>query len=689
MSKTNIRFSSEILRRLGEELNPSPDKGILELVKNAYDADAINCKVEFINTDTPGGSIVVSDDGDGMEGEDIENGWLVVGTSIKSPRQKTRLGRIPVGSKGLGRLAALRMGSRTFLTTRPKNEKKEYYLLIDWDDYTNVEHVDDVELVIEESQRPSKKKHGTEITIENLQNRISRIDVKRLARELIILADPFGGNFKGFRPILVAPEFTDLEAMVRSKYFNDADYHLIAQLDKNGNASASVVDWRGAKIFSASHEELSIRRNKEQYKCPPAVFDFWVFIIQYTSFVGRKATLPEVKNWLKQFGGVHIYHNSLRVIPYGNPGNDWLQINVRRAQSPEERPSTNTSIGRISISDTRELIREKTDRSGFIEGETFLELKMFAQDALEWMASRRMEVAEERRARERTAAPKKKSKAQRELQKVIESVSSSKEQVRLKDAFDSYDRSRDKEVTELQKEIQLYRTLSTAGITAATFAHESSGNPVKVITQSVKAIERRGKTELGEKYKNIFMRPVSSIIKAIKSLAVFGAVTLKLLDYEKRRPSRVDIHTVIKDVLDTFDPFLKGRNVNIHSNFCSGSPYLRGSEAAIESIITNLLDNSLAAFERSNVSSRKIVITTEVQENTLTISVIDNGPGIVDISKKDIWLPGRTTKKNGTGLGLTIVKDTVKDLGGNTDAIEHHSELGGAEIIIELPIIGV
>jgi hypothetical protein len=65
----HIRFASDVLRRLGEELNPSVDQGILELVKNAYDANAKECIVELINIDSPGGSISIRDDGDGMSPE--------------------------------------------------------------------------------------------------------------------------------------------------------------------------------------------------------------------------------------------------------------------------------------------------------------------------------------------------------------------------------------------------------------------------------------------------------------------------------------------------------------------------------------------------------------------------------------------------------------------------------------------
>jgi C4-dicarboxylate-specific signal transduction histidine kinase len=143
----------------------------------------------------------------------------------------------------------------------------------------------------------------------------------------------------------------------------------------------------------------------------------------------------------------------------------------------------------------------------------------------------------------------------------------------------------------------------------------------------------------------------------------------------------------MKELIETFEPFTSGRDIKIISTPCAGSPYLRGSNAAIESVFTNLINNSVTAFETSDVSNRQIHIRTEVHEGVFTLRVLDNGPGITGIKKSDIWLPGETTRRNGTGLGLAIVKDTVADLGGDVDAVEH-SELGGAEIIIKLPILG-
>ena len=688
MSSARLRFSTEIVRRLGEELNPSLDKGVLELVKNAYDADATECRVELHNAHSAGGAVIVKDNGNGMTVDDIINGWLVLGRSTKTQRQTTRLGRIPAGSKGLGRLAALRMGKRALMTTSPRCEKvTEHGLLIDWEQFDTADLVDDVELTVETARLEKETGFGTEIRIEDLRTGFGRASVKRLARELILLADPFGDNPEGFRPELVAPEYEDLEALVRGRYFQDAEYHLRAEVKADGQAIAHVKDWKGEDLFEATHKDLSARRDGRTYGSLSATFDLWVFILNQETFSTRKSSMGEVQGWLGEFGGVHFYYNGLRVSPYGNPGDDWLEMNLRRVRSPEERPGTNTSIGRVDVTEKDGRLIQKTDRSGFIEDEPFAELRLFAQDAMDWMATRRMQEAERRRHSERLTAPKRANKAKRSMKDAIESASP-ETRVVIEKAFASYESSRDREVNVLQKEIQLYRTLSTAGITAATFAHESRGNPIKVISQSIDAVARRAKKLLGERYFDSLNRPVDSIRRAVQSLSVLGAAVLQLVDHEKRRISRVDLHKVVKDVLKTYKPFLRGRDVTVVPELTDGSPFLRGSEAAIESIVTNLLNNSLAAFEAEGTRDRIVRISTAVSPERWKLTVEDNGPGIQGIRKSDIWLPGRTTRKNGTGLGLTIVRDAAKDLGGDVDAVER-GDLGGAVITVELPILGV
>lgn len=687
--KANLRFSTDIIIRLGEELNPTPDQSILELVKNAYDADARRCVIELEDTLTPGGTVRVCDNGDGMDLSHIRDGWLVLGKSKKNVKTKTRLDRIPAGNKGLGRLAALRMGARTLLCTRPiTSPQREYHLAIDWSIFDNADLVEEVDLEIESLACSKRAKPGTEITLSGLRQKVTRSDVKKLARSLLLLADPFGDNPEGFQPILKAPEFADLEKMVKKRYYDDAEYHLVAEVNEKGEATVLVKDWKDEELFSASHKELSVKHKCRTYGCSSAKFDLWIFILNSTTFSTRKTTMSQVQDWLKVFGGVHLYQNGLRVSPYGNPGNDWLDMNLSRARNPEERPSTNTTIGRVSVLDTSSLLIQKTDRSGFIESDAFLELKRFATDMLDWLASRRMEIAEKRRAKARVVAPQITTKEKDSVEKAINEIPQ-KEQSKIKLAFTKYDNARKKEVYHLRKEVQLYRTLSTAGITAATFAHESGGNPIKVISLSINTIGRRGEELLSKKqYEGSLAEPIDRIKESTKALKVLGITTLELLDYEKRRIGKVDIHENINRITDTFAPFLKIRNVNIVKELAQGNPYYQGSNAAIESILTNLLNNSIVWLEDVPKSKRLIVIRTNIEGDTLRLNVLDSGPGIKDISLKDIWLPGQSTRINGTGLGLTIINDSVIDLGGKVRAAAQ-SELGGAEFIVELPILGV
>ena len=686
LTSTHLRFSTGIVKRLGEELNPTLSKGILELAKNAYDADATECQIELQNVSQPGGTIIVRDNGDGMTTSQINDGWLVLGQSSKRPSSRTRLGRIPAGSKGLGRLAALRMGRETLLSTTSRREQNvRHKLPIEWDKFDNVHITEDFVLNITTKSSDRSFTPGTEIRINDLRSACSRMEVRSLARELILLADPFDDNPQGFHPKLCTSEFEDLELLVQNRYFDDAEFHLCAEVRADGEAFAKIVDWKGEILHEAKHGDI-VSRERTVYQCPPIKFDLWVFILNRKTFSSRQSTIGEVRRWLKDFGGVHVYYNDLRVNPYGGPDDDWLGMNLRRVRSPEERPGTNTSIGRVVVHDWQNQLNEKTDRSGFIENNAFRDLRSFARDSMDWMAKCRLKEAELRRKKERKTAHKQSDRAQQDFKNTIADVPKEMRVV-VEGAFTSYKTVRDREVTVLQKEVQLYRTLSTAGITAATFAHESNANPIKIIQRSIAAIERRAKKFSGVLFADQFEKPIGGINRALNSLAVLGSVTLSLLDHGKRRNTRLELHSILDDVLDTFSPFFNGADVTVIKKLAQGSPFLRGQHAALESIITNLLNNSIAAFEDAGTRDRIIEISTQTVNNNWRLSISDSGPGIIGIRKSDIWLPGQTTRKHGTGLGLAIVHDAVLDLGGSVDADEQGPH-GGAVITINLPIIG-
>ncbi|MGB7413969.1 MAG: sensor histidine kinase [Thermosynechococcaceae cyanobacterium] len=686
MSNAHLRFSPEILKRLGEELNIEPAQGILELVKNAYDADAKTCTVELINVNQPGGTIRITDDGDGMTETGIREGWLVLGTSLKSTKQVTRLGRTPAGSKGLGRLASLRTGSQVRLTTRPREEPRAEHLVeIDWENFDNVQAVDEVQLPLLSQARQPDQKQGSEIVVSNLSNSISRMDVKRLARGMLMLADPFGDDPEGFFPVLEAPEFNDLEQLVKRRYFEDAEFHLQAFIDNEGWASAQVLDFHGKPYFKANHTDLNQQVQTKPYNLRTVKFDLWVFVLNRETFLTRATTIGEVKEWLQEFGGVYLYMNGIRVNPYGNPGDDWLELNLMRARSPELRPSTNTTVGRISLSETQNKLVQKTDRTGIIENESFRELKLFAQSTLNWMARSRVREREERRSQKKKDSADKVQKQKKNLEKSIKDLPKNQKN-EFKKAIDTYDRARDEEADALRREVQLYRTLGTAGIISAIFGHEIR-HPIELIIRNANQLKRRGKTLLGDLYSENLENSIERIIDQSNLMEGFGELTVGIIEKDKRRNRRVDIHWVINRLMSDFAIIFEERDVQVVTQLASENPYLLGSKAAIESLLTNLIVNSLKAFEAQSPGIRKIIIRSVLEGKELELRILDNGPGIKDIPLAHIWSPGETSYLGGTGLGLTIVRDTVRDLGGDVSAIAS-GELGGAEFIVKLPILG-
>ena len=677
MSK--IRFSSNILKRLGEELNPGIDKSILELVKNAYDADAVSCVID-IGSGEAGGTITIIDNGDGMDGNDIDEGWLVLGYSRKIHRE-TRLGRIPSGSKGLGRLAALRMGHKVELSSVPvKNQKNEYSISIDRDNYDREYLVDDVDLTIE-NRHNEKLTSGTKIKILKLREDIHRADIKKLARELVLLANPFVDVKNSFNPVLIAPEFHDLEKLVQRRYFDDAEYYLEAELAENNNCKLSVKDWLGNTLFSGSITDL-----KGPYKTIPFKFEVWTYILNSKSFLNRTVTKTEIQTWLKEFGGIHFYQNGLRVSLYGDKGNDWLDLNLKRVRSAEERPSTNNTIGRVSVfADESDLI-PKTDRSGFIENEIFRELHRFCTDALDWMAKQRLAQAEKRRAKEKKEVPKALKKTKDKMLNVI-NTTENEDKEKLEKAFTAYDKARQKEADALQNELLLYRTLSTAGITAATFAHEMHGEHLKNGSIYVNILRNKLKKETQIRNLEDYLDKLNKINKIFEAIKIPGQTTLSLIEHEKRRRSKIEVNKQLEKLVEDFQAFYESRDTKVETDFLQNSVYIHATISAFESIIVNLIVNGLSSLEQIHDKTRRIIIKTEqLNSEEIEILVMDNGPGITGIDIKDIWLPGQTTRKNGTGLGLTIVKDTVKDLGG-TIAVQAKTDFGGAQFTVTLPTI--
>jgi len=210
-----------VVFKLGEDLISDEVQALVELVKNSYDADATYAAVA-VDTTTEydltalmrgvdpvvprfyRGSVTVEDDGTGMNEEAIADGWLTVSNSSKRDFKRagrtTRLGRTPLGDKGLGRLGAQRLGSVLAIDTQPRDGDRRLAVAVPWSAFAAASRLGEVPLVLTTS--PSTDRSGTRLTVYGLADPAawSGAGLDRLARELSGMLSPFRDRAEtGFR----------------------------------------------------------------------------------------------------------------------------------------------------------------------------------------------------------------------------------------------------------------------------------------------------------------------------------------------------------------------------------------------------------------------------------------------------------------------------------------------------------
>lgn len=183
MAMPHFDISAAVVRQLGDELVSDEITAIVELVKNAYDADATYAHVVVNTAENPpaggtkfpsaSGYVTIEDDGMGMSREDVERGWLMISLSgkrvMKAAGKTTPKGRTPLGDKGLGRLSTQKLGQNLELYTRKDGQADTLHVAFAWDAFTDDKSLSEVPVSIEKTTMSGRQK-GTVLVISGLRN---------------------------------------------------------------------------------------------------------------------------------------------------------------------------------------------------------------------------------------------------------------------------------------------------------------------------------------------------------------------------------------------------------------------------------------------------------------------------------------------------------------------------------------
>ena len=692
----NISFSIDagLIDRLGRELVGRAETAVSELVKNSYDADARNVDVNFINSQWDGGTLEISDDGLGMTFNQIKAGFMTISSTDKVHNPSSeRYNRSRAGKKGIGRFATQRLGKKLIIITQTLDSQKALKLTIDWEKYTVDQDITKIVNLVESV--PKTKPEGTTLIIENLREGWSEASIKRIYRYVSDLFQP--DYLSETSQSLNIAKQNDATFKVKFSQIIDGNKLEIASpqkmlFDKNLAVIEGFVDNNGDGFVSVKSDKLELNdfalpifksRDENKFKILKNVhFKAYYFIYNRVDYYTNisKLELSNIQKLAHESGGIRLYRNGFRVLPYGEPKNDWLGLDIRYSgvSGLTNIPFSNNNLfGFVEILDQEGfLFQETASREGLIENSAFTELIDFLNKAFE---TARLRISEKI-----TLIRKTKTAAE----SIIEENQDSKiEKKTIEEEFDELDKKINNDSAkdaiksirekyyEVIEELSMLRILASLGLTIGEFTHE-----IIQFTPSINGFI----SKLYESNQNDF-NTISILDNLKKTFANFTAYTSYFNATVSENTSREVKPILITDVVNYFIKNVKDdlsrQNTEILIDSFGYDLYTTPMHISEwSSVLYNLYTNSKKAIKRSgNVGKMKII--TGEENGKIYLELHDNGDGIPEENRDRVFNAFFTTstpagfdapldeKLTGTGLGLKIVKDIIETYNGTISII--------------------
>ncbi len=657
---------SRLLLQLGDQLIRNESIALLELIKNSYDADASVAKIIIKNVDnSEEGEIIIEDNGYGMTPKIIKNIWMEPGSDykdqiIKQLKRTPKFGRLPLGEKGIGRFAVHKLGNIIELITKAEGHP-EVYLKIDWNIFKKSGYLDEFPVeIIERNPVLYKNTTGTKIIIKKLKKLWSRGIVRDIYRSVNSFCSPFNSPdsfrvtfdidkkewLKGLLSLDEIKESAlfEFHCEIDGEYINKFRYEftpwktmtklsgrVIDENDKDLKKFLRMVDRKGKTI------------NLNKYQIGTIEFEGLIFDRDSRILKLGVQDKKGLHEYLNQNGGVRVYRDGVRVYDYGEPGNDWLNLDIRRVNIPTKKISNNIIISSISLNRKESTdLKEKTNREGFIENEAYKRLKQALLYALSLAEGFR--YIDKDKIRITYGLKSKKEPVVSGIKKLKKVIETRVKEKNLKKEITLYLDRIEKDY-ENMKEILLRG--AGAGLSLSIIVHEIE----KMIDELKRAVEY-------EKVSDRIIKLVQHLSRLIEGYTlIIRKSETKIWDLKKlidqaifNMEYRVKVHEI--DVIKDYEKRSEKFGANCARNMVINS-------------IMNILDNSIWWLEYTKIKDKKIFIKiSEHIPEHISIIIADNGLGF-SLPAEDMIKPFVSAKPDGMGLGLHIASEVMKAHGGN------------------------
>lgn len=702
LSDLSFSVDAGLIDRLGKELVGRSETAVSELVKNAYDADSKNVDVNFINSFEYGGTLEIIDDGIGMDYEQLKSGFMTISSSDKVHNPSSlKYKRNKAGRKGIGRFATQGLGKKLTIITQTINSSKALKVIIDWEHYKIDLDLTKIKNSVEEVEKI--KEEGTLLIIEGLRDIWTESSIKRIYR---YVSDLFQPDYLSESSETLKIAHQD-DGTFRVRFFSSDNKQKIEiaspqkmLFDKSIATIEGFVDKFGDGFVSIKSDKLELdelaleinkSKDKVSYdKLKNIHFKAYYFIYNRSEYYTNitKLELANIQKQAKESGGIRLYRNGFRVLPYGESKDDWLGLDIRYsgASGLANIPFGNNNLfGFVEIIDKEgELFQETASREGLLVNTSFTELVDFLNKSFELA---RLRIAEKitliRKSNSNGSNPGGSGSD------IENNETTLKEDIEQLDLALNKQTDNDEVKNKVQnikvkfelvlEELSMLRILASLGLTIGEFTHE--------IIQFTPAIN--GYLSKLYEINNLEEDSLSTLDNLKKSFANFTSYTSYFNSTVSENTSREIKPILINDVVSQFiktvkDDLIK-QNIDIDIDSYGYDLFTTPMHVSEwSSILYNLYTNSKKAIKRETAVGKIRIITGE-ENGKIYLEFSDNGDGIPSKNKNRIFNAFFTTsspagfestideKLTGTGLGLKIVKDIINNYNGDINIIEPES----------------
>ncbi|MGP0585398.1 ATP-binding protein [Paenibacillus timonensis] len=686
-STYKIRPAGRHILTIGEELIQDKFAAIIELVKNAYDADSPDATIYFTcNQSENLFEIKIEDNGHGMSTDDVKNKWLVPSTSYKFREKKSPRGRIMQGRKGIGRYAASILGDDLLLeTVDGVGEKTKIY--VEWEKFKNYEYLDQVDITIN-SERVNEKA-GTCLTISNSYDKKNDWDtaaLNKLRFELKKLIPPKADNIfeEPFKISLCFDNFfEDQDKVIKediSPYpiLDLYDYKISGDISNNG---IGHLIYENQKIRNGVIEKIDF--NCGETLCGNLKIDIRVYDRDKDAIdqlinrglkdknTGMYLSKLQARYLLNEVNGIGVYRNGFRIRPLGDSDFDWLKLNEQRIQNPSQRIGSNQVVGYVHI-ESEELsnLEEKSARDGLKSNIAYERLKEITLKVIAELEQRRYVF----RRNLGLSTPGK--KIEKDLEEIFDytslkkSVTDSLKSANLTEnvieevinIITKEQTEKNQAIEEIKRAVAVYQGQATLGKIVNIILHEGR-RPLNYFKNQIPNLHFY--TENFKTSSDDFT--LEKIVHLASGITENASVFVNLFGRldplsAKRRDTKAEflLSDTFLGIKSVFENELNLKNINITIN-CPNDLKFKGWRQDFYTIFTNLIDNSIFWIDEGQSGEREIKIEVVRDNENWTIDYTDSGPGIDPklLESGVIFEPQFTTKPNGTGLGLSIAGEAA------------------------------